>query len=253
MTQYDDEAMQELQECFERDDPRIARHRAITELRSIMRTRIRNGDQAYEVCLAYEDGRCAYENLLMATNESSWDAEKLDPWQHKGFIVPLKQKKRLEPYIMRQGTENAIAEYLAGRVRTDQLDRMLLDAGIAAEMFAYMDEPVARAGTFSWWGYLSNLALCAFLLWISDQAWWAISIAILLMTGPVWAPLINKRVSVTRKILQSMADAYRTLGGPVSSVREVRSALEAARDAGVVWPTPLWVLLEDIEMRRSSV
>ncbi len=253
MTRHDDEAMQELQDCFERDDPRIARHRAITELRSIMRTRIRNGDPAYEACLAYEDGRSAYEHLLEATNESSWDAEKLDAWRHRDFIPVPRTKKRLEPYIMRQETENAIAEYLAGRVRTDQFDRMFLDAGIAAEMFAYMDEPIARAGTFSSWGYLSNLALSGFLLWIADGAWWAIAIAFLFVTGPIWAPLIDKRAKTTRRILQSMAAAYRTLGGPVSSVREIRRELEAARDAGVVWPTPLWVLLEDIEMRRTAV
>lgn len=253
MDQHESSAVEDLTRLFENDDSRIARHRAITELRSMMRQRLRNGDAVDEVCAAYEDGRSAYESLLLATNERSWDAEKLEPWRHQNFIPSLKGKKRLEPYILVQEIENAIAEYLQGRVRTNQLDRAFLDAGIAAELFGYMDHPSAQMTTFSILGYLGNLALAAILLWVSDQAWWANAITVLLVTAPFWVPLVSRHIRATRKRLRAMIDAYLALDGAVSSVREVRRALEAARDLGAVWPNSLWVLLEDIEARRTSV
>lgn len=250
---FDASAMQELQQLFECDDPRIERHRPIGELRSIMRSRIRLGEPIDAVREDYEAAVSAYESLIAATNERIWDAEKIQPWWHKDFIPSPQKKKPGEPYIQRSETEGAIAEYLAGSVRTDQLDRMFLDAGIASEMFAFMDEPVAKAVSFSWWGYLSNLALAAFILWVSESAWWAVIVSLVLATGPIAGRLINKQAKITGKLLGSMADTYRTLNGPISSIREVRRALEASRDVGAVWPSPVWVLLEDIEARRTAV
>lgn len=253
MTDYNDGALRQLEQLFENDDPRIARHRPIAELRSLMRQRVRNGESFDEVWDDYQTTTAAYLNLLAATHQNMWDAEKLEPWFHRPTILPVKSKKRLEPYILVQPTEEAIAAYLEGKVRTDQLDRMFIDAAIASEMYAFMDEPIARTLTFSWWSYLANVAVVIFLLWVSEGAWWAVVISIFLITGPVLIPLISKRAKQPAKILRSMTDAYMTLSGPTSSIREVRRALESARDNGVVWPSALWVLVEDIEGRRRSI
>ncbi len=242
-----------LDESFEDDDPRIARHRPVAELRGMMRERVRNGEAFDEVRDDYNCTITAYFDLLYATHENSWDAEKLEPWFHRKTIPTVKAKKHLEPYILRQPTEDAIASYLGGKVRTDQLDRMFLDSAIASEMFAFMDEPIAHIPTFSWWGYLANLAISVALLWVSDTAWWAVIVSLFLITGPAWIPLVNKQPKKIAKILQAMKEAYLTLDGPTSSTREIRRALENARDAGVFWPSPLWVLLEDIEARRTAI
>jgi hypothetical protein len=159
--------------------------------------------------------------------------------------------------------------------RVDNLDRLLADMLMAAEMFAFADEiqPQLKQKlptVLAWiWGNLKSLviglAIAGALLWVfpnSTIAQWVAGIvagltllgaAFSLVVFPFLYPSIRAQRLKLNATVMGMTDAYTTLGGSPSSVPHIRKLVDRATDAGVVWPAPLMALLDDIADRRKAI
>jgi len=234
------------------DDPYdpVMQHPVMDEIRAEVMQRVRASAQPHDEYLSFYPASRMYHLFVSATNE----VDEEIPWVHNqgaAFINKVPGKPRL--YTL--DIADAAAEYVNQPLRSKTFDRILLDALIASELFSFIDDPATHDLRSGWriWGFAINLVLAAFLVWVSSGATWAKSISAFLIIGPFIAPMLDKRRKRMAALVLAMADAYRTLNGPISSLSEVRHAVDAARDKGAVWPTPLWVLLDDIQARRVSV
>jgi hypothetical protein len=215
---------------------------------------LRSGADIDDTMHQYYEAMSAYEDLMLATNERSWEEEKLEPWFHRPRVATL-AKKLLEPYITRTGVEDAAAKYLEQKLRAPGMDRSFLDTLIACELFGFLDHPSVRGLRLSWqlWHWLANVVVAAVVLWLSNGATWALILAAIWVLYPLVWPYLSKQRKHNAALVAAMVDAYGTLDGPISSISQVRMAVEKARDAGTVWPNPLWVMIEDIERRSTTV
>ena len=204
------------------------------------------------------------------------DERKIKPWFHR--VRPtLIRKTHGEPYINLADTQAAASGYLQLKFRVDRLDRLLVDMLIAAEMFTYADTPGIQAELrrilphpLKW--ILSNVttliggaALAAAILWVTSSStvgdWVAAIIfgiafllsAFSLIGFPFYYPQIRKQSAAVRGCLATMSDTYLALDGQPTSVKHLAALIEKAAQAGVVWPSQLYVLMEDIEGRRKAI
>lgn len=214
-----------------------------------------------------------------AVNETAWkfgeeDGFKLRYWYHRPNLQ-FGGKTRGEPYIDRQSVEEALSRYVDLPYRVDMLDRLLLDLSMAQEILAFADEmqPALKRKLprpLSWIGInlLSLIiggAIAIFLLWIAPNSviafWLAMIVAGITVLGTLWSliafpisyPAIRRADQKLQLVVSSMCDAYATLSSAPASTKHIEGRVERATDAGVVWPAPMIVLLEDIRSRRTSV
>jgi hypothetical protein len=198
-----------------------------------------------------EKGFDVLEALAIATNED-WEIEMYQEWQHQ--LIPIVGKKQFEPYIIRREVENAVAMYLDLPYRDETLDRKLLDALIASEFAAYLDHTNSGLSTFQMRSLLWDIAIIVGIWWLSDgRPWGWYAIAGVIALRPIAWFFARKLRKKSRDMLLSMRDTYDTLDGQPSSVSQIAKYVRIAEDKGVVWPTPLFVLLEDITERRTAV
>jgi len=256
MDQSIKEGLDELLEFFSREGPLSANSHALGGTREAAIKKVEQGESVDDVQDAYCRASDAYYALLRATNPNSWDKpdEELSPWRHQSFVPLPQEKKRREPYIDSPQVEEAIAIYLSGSLRSPSLDRALMDAVIASEMLAFFDEPGSKTSPFKLSALLLDWGVVALLLYFSGGVWWAWLVACGIVLYPFVIALLSRDIRTKRKqLVLAMMSAYQILDGSLVSVRELRRLLEAARDVGAVWLSCTWVLLEDIEARRTSL
>jgi hypothetical protein len=233
---------------------------------------------------AAEQGFEVVEALGAAVDPEWWEKQfrvddngsvppKFKAWRHQS--ISLAHKKRLEPYIIRHDVEQAAAAYLALSYRVHELDRLIIDMLIAAELLAFADEiqPFLRRWLPLPLKWITNNVLslvlglglgAAILAFGPDWALakgiaWVIIVFTVLGTGwsliafPILYPSTRRSERKVRDVVSAMTDAYTTLGGSPTSVKHLEGRVLKAADLGAVWPAPLIVLLEDIQARRSSI
>lgn len=220
-------------------------------------------------------------DVMRAVNDDPWrwsdDEETEKPrkfWHHQGS-VRLAGKKRHEPYIPVVGVQDAAAAYLDLPYRVPALDRILVDMLVASEMFAFADEiqpflkrklPVLLGWLLSnIIGFIVGCALAGFLLWLGGgntvMNWIAGIVFALTVLGTAWSliafpfayPKVREHHKKLEGIIGAMLDTYAALGGSPASTKHIDERIAAATDKGVVWPTQLIVLMEDIRSRRRKI
>lgn len=222
-----------------------------------------------------DSGFAVVDELVYAFNPNCWEQREeragLVYWSHQDF-QRLVAKEPKVPFIVKQSVESAIASYVRLPYRSDALDRLLLDLALAQEITAFAAE-MHRIGAYR--GYpvgkwLLSLAvqlsigagLAIGIVWLDLGAWslWVasaiagvtlLSVAWSLVAFPLSYPRFRRAKQRIDRITQSMRDAYTALDGAMSSIKHVQERVKAADDAGVVWISPTYVLIEDIKSRRA--
>lgn len=235
------------------------------------------GDQYWQLNQGFE----VVEEIMCAVNEDGWkllDEEQSGSkkifWFHKNRIC-LAGKKRLEPYITVDKTQDAAAAYLLLPYRVPALDRILVDMLVASEMFAFADEVQAilnkKLPLLLGW-LLSNIlsviigcAIAAICFWIGDgnsvMNWIGGIILAITLFGTVWSliaypfyyPKIRAHHKKVEGTISAMLDAYAAIAGSPASTKHIDDMLAKATDKGAVWPSQLMVLMEDIRARTATI
>lgn len=208
-------------------------------------------------------------------------------WDNNANPIDNIKSKRV-PYIDRSQLECVVGDYLALPYRCQALDRFLVRALIAMELYAFGDE-MLNEETFGLFparsplkqrhallGYLKGQlvncvlfgGIAALALWASSGGWigvvaaeWMMGVCGFLFLAlasmstfalPFWwyaQAMARRRV---RKLLATMSTLYneQKSDGPISA-QYVRERAGDAAKQGVVWPAPLFALLDDIIFRTG--
>lgn len=195
----------------------------------------------------------AYSSFLHGTNSGS-DPSKWRHW-HNRFRDARLSKKLGEPYLSSEMLSGAAHEYLSGKLRVPKMDRALIDALVAQETFAYIDQRAGRGALVTQFGCFGAL-VAPFIIWqllTGEPVNWHRLIIGLGIVGGILALLYLWPRKGMLKLYSAMRDTYHLLSGSVVSVPELRNAVERARDKGVVWPPELYAALEDIGSRTNRL
>ncbi len=216
-----------------------------------------------------------------------WSDKSLDFWDsHCSPLDKIKADK--VPYIDRLSVESVVGDYLALPYRSQAMDRFLVRILIAMELYAFGDEmlnektfgsfparsPLKQRHAFLAYlrGQILNgvlyVGIAALAVWASSKgwinesiAWWTsgvcaflflLSAALSTFALPfAWRKQASARQHVA-KLLSTMATVYNELksDGPISAKYIRDRATNAAQEA-VVWPAPLFALLDDIISRTG--
>lgn len=213
--------------------------------------------------------------------------KQLNFWRHEPNPLAFVTAKQV-PYIDRAYIESDTGKYLNLPFRSAAMDRLLVDVLIGMEVYGFADEMLNEPKPLlgpprsplnlrhplrvflvgqlsSGLIFLGGAALVAF---ASERSWigesWAIGISLVLIAlfllGLVtailampfyWRNRSKLRLGVRDK-LDSMLGVYQELSssGPISA-RRIREIATDATTKGVVWPSPLFALLDDIEGRSG--
>lgn len=220
---------------------------------------------------------------LYWTFDRDGDAHNGRLWSHKSFLMGDVRGKLL-PAFQRREIEQVAGGYVKGDFKTQTVDRLMVDLLVGMEFAQYAETVIhaphvpflapsvmKRGVMFEWFfgriisAVLAGLGYLAF--WGLDKiglfpnSWlWLVGLILtgLWLLDAVWATvMLPKAWMRTRKakqtiqgLLNHMSLTYSALGsdGPVS-VQHVTGLATRAAEAGVVWPGPLFVLLEDIGAR----
>ncbi len=185
--------------------------------------------------------------------------------------------------MARDSLESSASAYLALPYRAPLLERTLIDVLIALEMYSYGEEMLSPRPTYLRWlparsplhqshalvSYLSTvfwnglillglayLAMNLFApLFGTTAANWisGFSIGLFLLSfilGTLFLPFNWRQQSKgrrkVRELMMAMVRAYAELGSEGSlSTKRVREVVSKAADIGVVWPGPLYAILDD--------
>jgi hypothetical protein len=212
--------------------------------------------------------------------------EKPALWYHRRSpIQDVKAKKT--PRFDRLEIESIAGRYLELPYRTETVDRVLVDLLVALELYQYADqmlnEPTfpgfpARSPlkTRPFVNYLVNVVIAALLMIAIGAGLWGLqiiglfpydwlfpgylvlalifvmmlAISTFALPRAVW--LIRKARTKTLELMDQMNGVYAELAsnGPISA-RHIELRARSAADAGVVWPGPLFALLDDINSRTG--
>lgn len=209
-------------------------------------------------------------------------------WRHHDFLLEDVKSKRA-PDMNRFEIESAVSQYLDEPWRCERLDRLLVDLLVAVELVAFTNEAIHHPGWAPdlvrqsplrqkhplrlFLGevileYVCVGAVCGGLYWLTLQGWmsdgWAFGIggvivALMLLYQiymlfhlPFEWHQHNKNKNEVVDRIGSMLLVYSALksDGPISARHIVQRLNDTAKD-GVVWPAPVFTLLDDIE-RRSG-
>jgi hypothetical protein len=231
---------------------------------------------------------CFVDDLAFSLNAYSEENTEAKLWTHDWGILARVKNGSL-PHISRSDLEMAVGEYLELPFRSQLVDRALVDLLIVTEVYSYLEDVVRApyvpgisqnvtlkfSPTLNWAvSWISNLALWAIIAVI----FWGLSVIHLFpgtwlpglnfllgclfglsfIWATVWLPVswirVGKRKAEIRKLFSQMSGVYTELrsSGPVSANHILHRARSAA-DAGVGWPAPLFVLLDDVLARGGSL
>jgi hypothetical protein len=234
----------------------------------------------------YNGGRFI-DDLRYALNAERPDLHVYDLnalWHHRAQALYDLRKKQT-PYMSRPDVESAVARYLDLPFRWQQMDRTLVDVLVALQLFAFGNEmlnapsipglpspsPVKRHPFLEL--IVSNAFTALFLavIWLALRGFsaihlfpadwvggatailgglFALGLAYSILMLPVrWWWVFKQRGRIA-KLLEAMANVYAELNssGPISA-RHITQRAQSAADQGVVWPAPLFALLDDIGAR----
>lgn len=220
---------------------------------------------------------------LYWTFDRDGDAHNGRLWGHKSFLMGDVRGKLL-PVFQRREIEQVAGGYIKGHFKTQTVDRLMVDLLVGMEFAQYAQSvihaphvpflapSVMKRGVILEWffgriiaavlGYVGYLVFWGLdKIGLFPNSWlWLVG---LILTGfwlldALWGTVMLPKVWMhTRKAKQTiqgqlnhMSLTYTALGsdGPVS-VQHVTGLANRAAEAGVVWPAPLFVLLEDIGAR----
>lgn len=215
--------------------------------------------------------------------------KKFNYWRHNIYpVYPITNKNT--PHMDRFMIEAAVGDYLELPFRDERIDRILVDILIAMELYAYGNEVYNSKGIpglpslsaflkinplrYFLKGHLLSALFfiggaVAFVFagiqnWISEGL--AIAIAALLVVlffgfllrGLVNFPKFRIALSEAQELAHGMLDAMFGLyaemnsDGPISA-KHIRETAQKATDKGVVWPGPLFALLDDVIARTGRL
>lgn len=203
-------------------------------------------------------------------DDEAW-IKKAKGWRHMSrftFTDPT------NPVVPINEASALAGHYLAQDLRVDALDRVIVDIVMAAEMTTFGTEQRENLKPrnlilSALWGnlvsFVVGMGLTGVLIWLFPNStvmmWIAAIIAGLTILGTAVSliifPFVYPEARNTQKRIQGivagMRDAYSTLAGEPASIAHVAERVAKATDAGVVWPAPLHVLIEDIAERRKTI
>lgn len=211
------------------------------------------------------------------------DGNKGRVWSHRSFLLQ-DVKGNLLPELQRYEIEQIAGGYVKGAFKTPTVDRLLVDLLVALEFTQYAQttfnaphvpiiapNALKRSVIVEWffgrmiaavigfvgyavfWGlnriglfpesWLWIVGLILTVLWLLDAAWGTI------MLPKVWMATRKAKQTIVG-LLNHMGSTYSALSseGPISA-QHVSGLVNRSTEAGVVWPGPLHVLLEDITAR----
>ena len=219
-------------------------------------------------------------DFRQALVESPWDADRrpmLDFWQHARFPIDKIRREKI-PYVERQSIEACVGQYLDLPFRCMPMERILIDVLVAMEFYAFGDEmlnnPLKQAHIL-WFPFIVLslsamvfLGLAALAIYAGSKEWigagWSLGIAgvlsglfalhsiVVAVTLLWWGPAERKARQRVMNLLGHMSTVYAALqsSGPISA-RHIRELIDSAGTEGVIWPAPLFVLLDDIAARSG--
>ena len=232
----------------------------------------------YECCDIITDIR-----LALYADEGE-DKAQMRFWSHRP--QPLNElKSNRRRHFRRSEIEACVGRYLALPYRAPDIDRVLVDLLVAMEVFAF-GELVLNAPSVPGFGSSSPLkrhpivewlanAVLSLVLWIAVAGvlWglsrihlfpeiWLTGVNVILggmvVLSVAWTTIllprtlwvVHKARMMVLKVLEHMNGVYCELSsdGPISA-RHIEQRARTAADAGVVWPAPLFALLDDINGR----
>lgn len=213
--------------------------------------------------------------------------KRLNFWRHERNPLTFVATKQI-PYIDRAWVESETGHYLNMPFRSAALDRLLVDVLIGMELYAFanemLNEPKPILGPpqspmnlrhpirVFFVGQLSNALLylggAALSVYAGSVGWigegWSIGIAVALVAFFLLAFVLalfampfywrnrSKLQREVREKVDAIAGVYFELAssGPISA-RHIRELAKQAAAKGVVWPSPLFAMLDDIEKRSG--
>jgi hypothetical protein len=222
----------------------------------------------------YEDN----PHALTDHYERTWNL-----WHHRQIRFD-EIKKGEVPHIDRGYLTQAVAQYLDLPIRNRRMDRMLVDALVAAEVIAFADKmlniptflrdlsasplvkshPLWRFVKGQFFSLLVVAAIPIGLLvgavnvfdmrgeWplfvgLGFASLWALFFVIGLAALPGFWISDTKRKRKVSELLVVMGTVYTEIGiGTVVSARHIRERLDKNADQGAVWPSEVFSLLDDI-------
>lgn len=204
-------------------------------------------------------------------------------WSHRSSFLQDVKGNRI-PEFQRYEIEQIVGGYINGTFKTQTVDRLMVDLLVALEFSQYAQTTVnaphvpflapnvlKRGVIFEWffgriiaaiigyggylvfWGldkiglfpnnWLWIVGLILTCLWLLDAAWGTI------VLPKAWMATRKAKQTILG-LLNHMSLTYAALAsdGPISA-QHVTGLVNRGTEAGVVWPGPLHVLLEDITAR----
>lgn len=214
------------------------------------------------------------------------DNTKLRLWSHRDRPIEA-IKAATAPDLDRPEIEATVTRYLELPYRATEIDRTLVDLLVAMELFAYGQEtiggfsipgvfsnsPLKRKPIIEW--LVGNLLAGVFALVIGGLFWlislihlfpndwlWGVGLILFVLTvlnfawSTLWLPRtlwsVHKAKKLIVGLLGNMNGVYSELksDGPISA-RHIEQRAQKTAEAGVVWPAPLFVMLDDINSRTG--
>lgn len=212
-------------------------------------------------------------------DDDFWKDSKI--WEHEDRPVQLVKENKI-PKLDRTEIELLVSDYIDTGFKCQALDRVLVDVVVAIELYAFSDEMIneetiglypnrspLKQSNVIFSTLLTTVVCCLLLgglLWLAmvfDQTWvhWTTGIiAVLIALTAGWdlvtLPLrwFHQRRAQKNvfELINGMNGVYAELNsdGAISADRILRE-VDRVAVLGVVWPSPLFVLLEDIKKRTG--
>jgi hypothetical protein len=228
--------------------------------------------------------------MLAATSyEDDWEKREVASfWQHNihpGHAI----RKKTYNLLDRHDVEGVAERYLSGPLRSQLFDRTLVDMLLAREVYQFGDEmfhPFTMPGLparspLKWphplWAFVRDSFVNAVVLggiglltnWamsngvIGNWGNWLIGICFILwliatLLQFVLIPWVWSRRSKARKktleLMEAMLTTYSQLqSDSVISAQHVLDMVKSSAAIGVVWPSPVYVVLEDVVRRGGRL
>lgn len=246
-------------------------------------------DLSYQITSFFGSLEIAFQKDWMMDHENDPDAlsefhqRTWQLWQHRQIRFD-EIKKGEVPHVDRGSLTTAVGEYLNLPIRNKRIDRMLVDALVAAEVIAFADQMLnipnflkdLSASPFikshPLWRFIkaqfANFVLVAaipigllvgavemfdihgewpFFIGLGFAGLWALFFVIGLIALPSFWISETRRKRKVGELLEAMHTVHTEIGtGVVVSARHVRERLDSTADIGAVWPSEVFPLLDDI-------
>ena len=167
-------------------------------------------------------------------------------WKHER--KPQRLIRALNSPDMDRGSiEKAATDYLKLPYRSPALERVLVDVLIALEMYAYGFRIVANVRFFLFLWVIPSILLGVVLLgvgsllgysnWTAENLLWVV---LLCSVGPALSAVLSWKT-----LLPMIHTYYELESAGAVGTRRVREVAAKAAEKGVVWPGPLFAILDD--------